>query len=188
MNLEPNQKLLHYLLIEKIGEGGMGFVWSARDTTLDRDVAIKFLPEHLASDPERLQRFEREAKLLATLAHPGIAAVYGLHEVDGQRFIAMELVPGEDLSERIKRGSLAIEDAIDVARQVAAALEAAHDQGVIHRDLKPANIKLTPEGKIKVLDLGLAKALVGDTSGDRPSVSMSHARSPKPSRPHTTRA
>ncbi len=173
MNLQPDQNLLHYRLIEKIGEGGMGVVWKARDTSLDRDVAIKILPKGLAAEPERLARFEREAKLLAVLDHPNIAAVYGLHEAEGQRFIAMEFVSGEDVAERLARGSLPAEDALDIGRQVAAALEAAHEQGVIHRDLKPANIKCTPEGKVKVLDLGLAKALVAETPGDSPSLSLS---------------
>jgi serine/threonine-protein kinase len=173
MNLRPNQDLLHYRLTAKIGEGGMGVVWQARDTTLDRDVAIKILPEGIAAEPERLARFEREAKLLATLDHPNIANVYGLHESDGHRFIAMEYVPGEDLAQRLSTNPIAQEDALDIARQTAAALEAAHDQGVIHRDLKPANIKITPDGKVKVLDLGLAKALISETSGDVASVSMS---------------
>jgi Tol biopolymer transport system component len=173
MNLQPDQDLLHYRLRQKIGEGGMGVVWQARDTNLDRDVAIKILPEGIGAEPERLARFEREAKLLAVLDHPNIAAVYGLHEADGQRFIAMEFVPGEDLAQRLARGPLPIEDALDIGRQVAAALEAAHEQGVIHRDLKPANIKCTPDGKVKVLDLGLAKALVQETSGEGASVSMS---------------
>ena len=173
MNLQPDQNLLHYRLIEKIGEGGMGVVWRARDTSLDRDVAIKILPQGIAAEPERLARFEREAKLLAVLDHPNIAAVYGLHEAEGQRFIAMEFVSGEDLAERLARGPLPTEDALDIGHQIAAALEAAHEQGVIHRDLKPANIKYTPEGKVKVLDLGLAKALVAETSGDSQSLSLS---------------
>jgi len=173
MNLKPGQNLLHYRIVEKIGEGGMGVVWKAVDTTLDREVAVKFIPEAFAGDHERLARFVGEAKMLAALNHPNIAAVYGLHEADGSRFIAMELVPGEDLAQRLERGPLAVEDAIDVARQVADALEAAHDQGVIHRDLKPANIKRTPDGKIKVLDLGLAKALSPETSADPARVSLS---------------
>ena len=173
MAFEVNQQFLHYRLIEKVGEGGMGVVWRALDTHLDRDVALKVLPDGIAAEPERMARFEREAKLLAVLDHPNIAAVYGLHEADGQRFIAMEYVPGEDLAERLTRGALPTEDALDIGRQVAEALEAAHEQGVIHRDLKPANIKCTPEGKVKVLDLGLAKALVAETSADAPSISLS---------------
>jgi serine/threonine-protein kinase len=131
------------------------------------------MPDDMARDAERVARFEREAKLLAVLDHPNIAAAYGFHEAEGQRFIAMEFVSGEDLAERLARGPLTTEDALDIGRQVAAALEAAHEQGVIHRDLKPANIKYTPEGKVKVLDLGLAKALVTETSGDSPSLSLS---------------
>jgi serine/threonine protein kinase/Tol biopolymer transport system component len=151
--------LLHYRLAEKIGEGGMGAVWRATDSTLGRDVAIKVLPAEFASDPERLARFEREAKVLASLNHPNIAAIYGFHEVGGVRFLAMELVPGEDLAERLKTGAVPFSEAMEIAGQIAEALEAAHDQGVIHRDLKPANVRLTPEGKVKVLDFGLAKAL-----------------------------
>jgi serine/threonine-protein kinase len=120
MNLQPDQNLLHYRLIEKIGEGGMGVVWRAHDTSLDRDVAIKILPQGIAAEPESLARFEREAKLLAALDHPNIAAVYGLHEAEGQRFIAMEFVHGEDLAERLARGPLPTEDALDIGRQVAA--------------------------------------------------------------------
>ncbi len=180
MRIEAGQQLLHYRLIEKIGEGGMGVVWKARDTTLDRDVAIKTLPPAVAEDAERLARFEREARLLATLNHPNIAGVYGLHQVPSTssgrastHFIAMELVPGEDLAERLTRGPLAVDDAVDTARQIAEALEAAHERGVIHRDLKPANVKRTPDGQIKVLDLGLAKALVGEASGEASSLSLS---------------
>jgi serine/threonine protein kinase len=173
VTIEPGLELLHYRMIEKVGEGGMGVVWRARDTSLDRDVAIKILPDLLAADPDRRGRFEREARLLAALNHSGIAGVYGLHESDGVTFIAMEYVPGEDLAERLQRGALTLEDAIDVARQVAEALEEAHEQGVIHRDLKPANIKYTPEGKIKVLDLGLAKALTSETANGSASVSLS---------------
>ncbi|NIM01479.1 MAG: protein kinase, partial [Acidobacteria bacterium] len=171
--IEPGQMLAHYQLVEKIGEGGMGVVWKALDTTLDREVAIKILPDAFAQDPDRRARFEREARLLATLNHPNIAGVYGLHAADGMSFIAMEYVPGEDLAERLKRGPLSVDDALDVARQVADALEAAHEQGVIHRDLKPANIKRTPEGKIKVLDLGLAKALATEAAQDPASLSLS---------------
>jgi hypothetical protein len=166
VKLEPGQQLLHYRLIEKIGEGGMGVVWKALDTVLDREVAIKFLPGGVVEDPDRLARFEREAKLLASLNHSNIAGVYGLHESPstdsgqaGTRFLAMELVPGEDLAARMQRGPIPTEQVLDIARQIAEALEAAHDQGVIHRDLKPANVLLTANGQAKVLDFGLAKAL-----------------------------
>ena len=159
MKLEPGSSLAQYRLAERIGEGGMGEVWRARDTTLDRDVAIKVLPAAFASDPERLVRFEREAKVLASLNHPNIGAIYGFHEHEGDRFLAMELVPGEDLSRRLSRGPLPLPEALDVARQVAAALEAAHASGIVHRDLKPANVQRTHDGTVKVLDFGLAKAL-----------------------------
>ena len=167
MSLAPGLSLLNFRLVEKIGEGGMGEVWKATDTTLGRDVALKFLPASLSSDPERLLRFEREAKVLASLNHPGIAGIYGLHEAGGVRFLAMELVPGEDLAQRLEKGSVPFSEVTDIARQIAEALEAAHDQGIVHRDLKPANVKLTPDGKIKVLDFGLAKALDPVASGGR---------------------
>ena len=174
MAIEAGQNLLHYRLIEKIGEGGMGVVWKAVDTTLDREVAIKMLPAAFTDDPERLARFEREAKLLASLNHANIAAVHGLHDDAGTRFLAMELVPGEDLSQRLERGALTVERVLRIGAEVAAALEAAHAQGVIHRDLKPANIVVTPEGQAKVLDFGLAKAVepVGGGSASK-SASMS---------------
>src|SRR6185503_9174904 len=149
--------LLHYRLIERIGEGGMGVVWRATDTSLGRDAAIKILPDVFAADPERLARFEREAKLLASLNHPNIAAVYGLHAVEGVRFLAMEMVKGEDIAARPERGPLAVDDALALSRQIAEALEVAHEQGIIHRDLKPANVRITPDGTVKVLDFGLAK-------------------------------
>jgi Tol biopolymer transport system component len=170
MTLAPGQSLLQYRLVEKVGEGGMGVVWRATDTALSRDAAIKILPDHFSGDPERLARFEREAKLLASLSHPNIAAVYGLHLVDGVRFLAMEMVKGEDLAARLSRGPIPIEDALTFARQIADALEAAHENGVINRDLKPANIRLTAEGQVKVLDFGLAKAFeTAPASGSDPS-------------------
>ena len=150
--------LSHYKVIEKIGQGGMGEVYRAEDTNLSREVAIKVLPEQFTQDPQRLARFEREAKLLASLNHPNIAAIYGLEEADGVRFLALELVPGETLQERVAKGPLPVEEALEVCRQIAEGLEAAHEKGVIHRDLKPANVKVTPEGKVKILDFGLAKA------------------------------
>ena len=158
MTIEAGQQLLHYRLVEKIGEGGMGVVWKAVDTTLDREVAIKVLPEDFAADPDRLARFEREAKLLASLNHPNLATVFGVHDSEGTRFLAMELVPGKDLAQPLGRGRLSVDDAVSIARQIAEGLEAAHEQGIIHRDLKPANVMISPEGKVKVLDFGLAKA------------------------------
>ena len=142
-----------------IGEGGMGQVYRATDTTLGRQVAIKILPDAFASDPERLARFEREAKTLASLNHPHIAAIYGFEKSSGLHALVMELVEGEDLSQRIARGAIPIDEALPIARQIAEALEAAHEQGIIHRDLKPANIKVRADGTVKVLDFGLAKAI-----------------------------
>ena len=174
MPLQPGQKLLHYRLARKIGEGGMGVVWKATDTALDRDVAIKVLPDSFVNDGERIARFEREAKLLASLEDPGIAAVYGLHQVGALRFLAMEYVPGENLAVRLSRGSLSVDDALDIAARVAEALEAAHEQHVIHRDVKPANVVLRPDGAVKVLDFGLAKALGVDApDGGGAALSMS---------------
>jgi Tol biopolymer transport system component len=173
--VEPKagQELLQYRLVGKIGEGGMGVVWKATDTSLDRDVAIKFLPPAFSDDRQRLARFEREAKLLAQLNHPNIAQIYGLHETPGDdgrttggRFLVMEFVPGADLTESLEQGALPYDTAIKIAAQSAAALEAAHRSGVVHRDLKPANIRIAPDGTVKVLDLGLAKAVApGAASG-----------------------
>jgi len=163
--------LAHYRLDEKIGEGGMGVVWKATDTTLGRPVAIKILPEMFSEDPERLSRFEREAKLLASLNHPNIAVIHGLHQAEGVHFLAMELVQGEDLAQRLQRGVMPVEEAVAVAKQIAEALEAAHESGVVHRDLKPANIQITPEGQVKVLDFGLAKAFESDSASGSPSLS-----------------
>ncbi len=169
MAIAPGDRLGAYQIVAPLGAGGMGEVWRATDTTLGRDVAIKVLPAAFSADAERLARFEREAKLLASLNHPNLAGIYGLHEHQGGRFLAMELVPGEDLAERPKRGPLPIGEALDVARQIAEALETAHEQGIIHRDLKPANVRITPDGKVKVLDFGLAKALenAGTSSAGR---------------------
>jgi len=150
--------LSHYKVLEKIGQGGMGEVYRAEDTNLSREVAIKVLPEQFTKDPQRLARFEREAKLLASLNHPNIAAIYGFEEADGVRFLAMELVDGETLAEIVAKGPVPVEEALEICRQIAEGMEAAHEKGVIHRDLKPANVKVTPEGKVKILDFGLAKA------------------------------
>ena len=156
------QTLGHYEVTDKLGQGGMGSVWLAQDAKLGRQVAIKTLPEEFAQDEERLARFEREAKLLASLNHPNIATIHGLEEHSGTRFLVLELVEGDTLADRLKRGAIPVEDSLRLALQIAEALEAAHEKGVIHRDLKPANIKVTPDGKIKVLDFGLAKAFAGD--------------------------
>ncbi len=174
--LHPSQTLLHYRLVEKVGEGGMGVVWKAVDTTLDREVAIKVLPAVLAGDTERLARFEREAKLLGSLNHPNIATIHGLH-ADGEiRFLSMELVDGDDLSERLERGPIPPDEAIGIAKQIADGLEAAHEAGVIHRDLKPANVKIGTDGRVKVLDFGLARAF--DTSPASGSGEVSPTMSP----------
>ena len=148
-----------YQILAKLGEGGMGEVYRARDTRLDRDVALKILPEAVARDPDRVARFAREARTLAALNHPHIAQLHGLEEAGEVRALVMELVDGEDLSQLIARGPLPLDEALPIARQIADALEAAHDAGIIHRDLKPANIKVRPDGTVKVLDFGLAKAL-----------------------------
>ena len=160
---EIGQTLSHYRILEKIGEGGMGEVYLADDTTLDRKVALKFLPDAFTSDPERMARFEREAKLLASLNHPNIAGIYGLEQADGNRFLVLEYVEGETLQARLSKGALPLEDALALCRQIAEGLEAAHEKGVIHRDLKPANVMITAEEKVKILDFGLAKAFSDET-------------------------
>src|SRR5438128_3141555 len=159
MALSAGTKLGPYDIVAPLGAGGMGEVYRARDTRLNRDVAIKILPEAFAADPERLARFTREAQTLAALNHPNIAHIHGLEESNGVRALVMEFVEGEDLALRIARGPIPLDDALPIARQIADALEAAHEQGIIHRDLKPANIKLRPDGILKVLDFGLAKAM-----------------------------
>ena len=164
MALTPGTTLGPYHVTAKIGEGGMGEVYRARDTKLDRDVALKVLPQAFTDDPDRLARFEREAKVLASLNHPNIGHIYGLEEADGQKALVLELVEGPTLAERIKQGPIPVDEALPIAKQIAEALEAAHEQGVIHRDLKPANVKVKDDGTVKVLDFGLAKAFQPDTS------------------------
>ena len=171
MPLEPGITLGPYSVTAKIGEGGMGEVYRARDTTLDRDVAIKVLPDAFASDPERLARFEREAKVLASLNHPNIGAIYGLETSGDTRALILELVEGPTLADRITQGPIPLDEALPIAKQIAEALEAAHEAGVIHRDLKPANVKVRDDGTVKVLDFGLAKALAGDA----PSADLSQS-------------
>ena len=173
--MESGTKLGHYTIGTLLGKGGMGEVWRARDTKLGREVAIKTLPEEFANDADRVARFEREAKLLASLNHPNIAAIHGFEEDNGTHFLVLELVEGDTLADRIKRGAIPVEESLKLALQIAEALEAAHEKGVIHRDLKPANIKVTPDGKVKVLDFGLAKAFEGDAAAsvsNSPTLSM----------------
>src|SRR5262245_26358008 len=173
MVFSAGSRLGPYEVLSPLGAGGMGEVYRARDTRLGRDVAIKALPAEVAQNAERLARFRREAQLLASLNHPHIAAIYGLEELDGQPLLALELVEGEDLAQRLKRGTIPVDEALDIARQIAEALEEAHERGIVHRDLKPANIKLTPDGKVKVLDFGLAKAYSGDGGKSAPDLSHS---------------
>jgi serine/threonine-protein kinase len=170
MPLQPGTALGSYSVTAKIGEGGMGEVYRARDTKLDRDVALKVLPQAFTDDPDRLARFEREAKVLASLNHPNIGGIHGLEESDGIRALVLEYIEGPTLADRIAKGPIPIDEALPIAKQIAEALEAAHEAGVIHRDLKPANIKLKPDGTVKVLDFGLAKALDTTPQGD-PSLS-----------------
>ena len=172
MSLAAGSRLGPYEILSALGAGGMGEVYRARDTKLNRDVALKVLPESFATDPDRLARFQREAQVLASLNHPNIAHIHGLEDSGGVRALVMELVEGEDLAQRLTRGAIPIDEALPIAKQIAEALEAAHEQGIIHRDLKPANIKVRADGTVKVLDFGLAKAMepVGVASA---SVSMS---------------
>ncbi len=153
------RSIAHYRVTEKLGAGGMGVVYRATDTKLGREVALKVLPPVFANDSQRMARFKREAHVLASLNHPNIASIYGLEESDGVHCLVLELVEGPTLAERIQEGAVPLEEALTIATQIAEALEAAHEKGVIHRDLKPANVKVTPEGMVKVLDFGLAKAL-----------------------------
>lgn len=197
MPLAPGHKLGPYEIISPLGAGGMGEVYRARDSKLKREVAIKVLPEDVASNPERLARFQREAEVLASLNHPHIAHVYGFENPpdhlrqgfggqEGGHLLVMELVEGEDLAERIARGPIPLDEALPLARQIAEALEAAHDAGIVHRDLKPANVKVRPDGTVKVLDFGLAKAFEqGSGSGDQGSGHL--ANSPTMTSPAMTR-
>ena len=182
MSLANRTTLGPYEILSPLGAGGMGEVYRAKDTRLDREVAVKILPDVLGHDEERVARFEREAKLLASLNHPNIAAIHGFEEYDGKRLLVMELVEGQTLGERIKTGSIPVEEALTIARQMAEALEAAHEKGVIHRDLKPANVMIRPDGTVKVLDFGLAKALAGgdDRSqtdiGESPTITADYTK------------
>jgi WD40 repeat protein len=183
MALSPGTRLGVYEVTAQIGEGGMGQVFRAHDTGLKRDVALKVLPDAVATDPDRLARFTREAQTLASLNHAHIAQIHGLEESGGVRALVMELVEGEDLSQRIERGPISVADALLIAKQIAAALEAAHEQGIIHRDLKPANVKVRPDGTVKVLDFGLAKAMEPTGAG-----SLRGTQSPTITTPAMTQA
>ena len=179
MSLKPGTTLGPYEVLAAIGAGGMGEVYKARDTKLDRDVALKILPDAFVNDPERLARFQREAKVLASLNHPNIAAIYGLEESGDSPALVLEYVPGPTLQDRIAKGPIPLDEALPIARQIAEALEAAHEQGIIHRDLKPANVKVKDDGTVKVLDFGLAKALQPELSdldaADSPTMTMTAA-------------
>jgi eukaryotic-like serine/threonine-protein kinase len=181
MPLSAGTHVGSYEILSALGAGGMGEVYRARDTRLDRDVAVKIVPELFAADPDRLMRFEREAKTLAALNHPGIAHVYGVEQSGPLRALVMELVDGEDLAQLVARGPLPLDQAVALARQIAAALEAAHEAGIIHRDLKPANVKVREDGAVKVLDFGLAKAL-----DPAPADALSAAHSPTFTSPDLT--
>jgi len=175
-----------YDITSPIGEGGMGQVYRATDTKLKRQVAIKILPPSFAADHDRLARFQREAEVLASLNHPNIAAIYGLEDGDGTKALVMELVEGEDLSQRTARGAIPLREALLIAQQIAEALEAAHDRGIVHRDLKPANIKVRADGTVKVLDFGLAKATEASDLGAQPPGARS--QSPTITTPAMTQA
>jgi len=187
MALAPGTRLGPYEVTAQLGVGGMGEVYRATDTNLKRQVAIKVLPEAVAADAERLARFQREAEVLASLNHPNIAGIYGLERADGQTALVMELVEGPTLADRIAQGAIPVDEALPVAKQIAEALEAAHDQGIIHRDLKPANIKLRPDGTVKVLDFGLAKAME-PASALRASAGQALSMSPTITTPAMTQA
>ena len=176
MALSAGTRLGSYEIIAPLGAGGMGEVYRARDTKLGRAVAIKVILDQFAADPERIGRFEREAKMLASLNHPRIASLFGMEHVDGQHFLVMELIEGETLADRLRHRPLPVEEALPIAVQIAEALEAAHEKGVVHRDLKPANVKITPDGQVKVLDFGLAKVMENEaasgTAANSPTLSM----------------
>ena len=176
MGIETGSRLGPYEIIGPLGAGGMGEVYRAKDTRLGRDVAIKALPDEFSRDPERLARFEREARLLASLQHANIAGIHGLEVVEDHRYLVLEFVEGETLAARVRRGAIPVDETIDIARAIAAALEAAHESGIVHRDLKPGNVMLTRAGEVKVLDFGLAKGGEGAGSASKPGfVRVTHA-------------
>ena len=159
MVLTAGSRLGPYGILSPLGAGGMGEVYRAKDTRLGRDVALKILPASFTNDPDRVARFRREAQVLASLNHPHIAQIHGLEESNGTQYLVLELVDGESLDKRIAREPIPVDEAVAIAKQIAEALEAAHEKGIVHRDLKPANIALTKDGQIKVLDFGLAKTV-----------------------------
>ncbi|MBP1623945.1 MAG: serine/threonine protein kinase [Acidobacteria bacterium] len=173
---QSGQSVAHYKILDKLGAGGMGEVYRAQDTNLNRQVAIKVLPDVFSGDPERLARFEREAQLLASLNHPNIAIIFGMERVEREILLVMELVGGPTLAERLEKGPLPVEEALEIGRHIAEGLEAAHEKGIIHRDLKPANIKIAPEGNVKILDFGLAKALTGEAEATSATQSPTQLR------------
>src|SRR5215475_14289351 len=166
MAVTIGSQLGSYEITALLGKGGFGEVYRAKDKKLKREVAIKILPDEFSSNADRLTRFQREAEVLASLNHPNIAAIYDLATQDRSQFLVLELVGGETLAERIARGPIPVEEALNIAKQIAEALEAAHERGIIHRDLKPGNVMLTSEGKVKILDFGLAKALESETASN----------------------
>jgi eukaryotic-like serine/threonine-protein kinase len=180
MAIAPGVRLGPYEILTLIGSGGMGEVYRARDAKLNRDVALKVLPSQFALDVERLLRFKREAQVLASLDHQNIGAIYGFEDAEGVHALVLQLVEGPTLADRIAQGPIPVDEALPIARQIAEALEAAHDKGVIHRDLKPTNIKLTRDGQVKVLDFGLAKLLDSELGapGQTPSFSPGLTNSP----------
>ena len=180
MPLSVGDKLGHYEVISLLGQGGMGEVYRARDTTLKRDVALKVLPATVLGDPERMLRFQREAEVLASLDQPNIGPIYGIIDSDQSRGLVLALIEGATLADQIALGLLLLDDALSIARQIIEALEYAHERGVVHRDLKPANIKITPDGVVKVLDFGLAKVLEDEppktSLGNSPTLTLGHTR------------
>src|SRR5450759_3357976 len=180
MPLSVGDKLGHYEVLSLLGVGGMGEVYRAKDTKLDRQVASKVLPSALARDPERLARFEREARVLASLDHPNIGHIYGIVDSEDSRALVLALIEGPTLADRIEAGPLPQDEAVAIARQIIEALEYAHERGVVHRDLKPANVKITPDGVVKVLDFGLAKVLEDEppktSLGNSPTLTLGHTR------------
>ncbi len=180
MSLSVGDRLGHYEVLSLLGEGGMGEVYKARDTTLQRDVALKVLPASLLRDPERMARFQREAEVLASLDHPNVGPIYGIVDSEDSRGLVLALIEGPTLADQIALGALPQEDALSIAKQIIEALEYAHERGVVHRDLKPANIKITPEGVVKVLDFGLAKVLEDEppksSLRNSPTLTLGHTR------------